>query len=308
MTRAFLAAALILAAQTATAQDRMTSQTCTQSFDTVAALLDTSMTAPPVQLADDGWCDIRDLKVAIDPSTTVRIGSLRWRASDIARLIAEGLPPRSLELVGQDVGVVPDTGDAVFDYLLGLQMAQTQMSFGATVRWDGVQNAVLLDGAYLQFDDQNRIDMSARIEGINLTDTSTIQTSLGTMGLRDLTVKSEFVGWFEQYLAMTLGPMILTDAATPPDVQVLTLRRQAIEFMASLPPDFMPTPSDDALAEFIRALPTPRGSAQVQLSAQPPIGVARFAPLAFGSSTGAVADVLDGVTVLFLWTPKAPTQ
>ncbi|MCF2870059.1 hypothetical protein L0664_03175 [Octadecabacter sp. G9-8] len=307
----WIIAALLLASPAA-AQDRMTPAQCTGSLSAVTAMADLPATLGTAQVDDEGWCRLSDVEVPIDDVSGLRIGHLRWRASDIARFIEGGLPPRTIDIEGVDFGMTARTGDPVFDYLLGLQMRQAQMSFGASLRWDGVQNAVTINNAYFEFDATNRIEATARIEGVNLSDMAAIQTSLGTAGLRSLTMKSQFDGWFETYVAMIVGNMVLAEGDGTPEAQVAARKRQAIEFMNDLPDSFMPTPSRSALAGFINGLPTPRGTAQLQISANPTIGAVRAARLAAIPRDADLAQLvemaLDGVTALFTWTPAGQAK
>lgn len=302
--RGLLIVALLMGAPAA-AQDRMTQAQCAQSFDVATALIGVSVDNTDAVLGANGWCVVTGLEFDMDSSTSARIEMLRWRASDIGRFINDGLPPRMIEVEGRGFGVVPTTGDAVFDYLLQLQMRQARMAFGASVRWDGVQNAVTIDTAYLEFNPTNRIEVTARIEGANLRDLASIQTSIGSVALRNLTLKSTFDGWFESYAAMLIGQVLLEDGEATPQAQVTTLKRQAIEFIPELPVGFVPPPSRTALGAFINALPMPRGTLQMQLSAEPAIGGARTALILREAPLAqTIETLLDGVSVLVTWTPS----
>lgn len=306
--RGLLIAALLMGAP-ADAQDRMSQAQCVQSFDAVVALIGMPVNNTDAVLDADGWCLLTGLEFDIDPNTGARIETLRWRASDIGRFINDGLPPRMIEVEGRGLGVVATTGDAVLDYLIQLQMRQSKMAFGTTARWDGVQNAVTIDTAYLAFNPTNRIDVTARIEGANLTDRASMQTSIGSVALRNLTFESTFDGWFESYAAMAVGQALLEDGEATPPAQVATLKRQATEYISELPASAMPPPSRAALGAFINALPTPRGTLQMQLSADPAIGAARTALiLREAPLTQTVETLLNGVNVLVTWTPSGPSK
>jgi len=195
--------------------------------------------------------------------------------------------------------------------LLGIQMRQSQINFGLSARWDGVQNAVIIDNGHFEFDPTNRIDVTARINGIDLSDMAAIQTSAGTAGLRDLTIKSQFDGWSEAYLLTVVGVAVLESNGEPPDAQVATLKRQATDFIDEMPDDFMPEGSRLSLGGFINSFPSPRGAAQLQLSAEPTLGAARAGRFATLPADMTVADFvqagLDGITVLFTWDPSEGT-
>jgi hypothetical protein len=306
MKHAFLAAILLLSTP-AKAQERMTPAQCTGSWAALEALMGAPVGDAGVVADDEGWCLILDGTFDINADTSFRLASLRWRASDIDRFIEDGLPPRTIEIVGKGIGVVAQFGDPVFDYLFGLQNAQPRAGFGLTVRWDGVQNAVLVDTAYVDLFAGNRIEATARLDGVNLTDRTTMQMSVGAMGLRDLSITSEFAGWFEAYIAMPLGTMLLDSDAGAPDAQVEALKGQAIEAVGQIPDAIMPQTARDALSAFVTSLPHPRGKAQLQISADPSLGAARLAQFAMlpdqPSTEKIVEPALNGVSVLFTWSP-----
>lgn len=306
MKHAFLAAVFLLSSP-ATAQERMTPAQCTGSWAALEAHMGAPVGDAGVVADDEGWCLILDGTFDINDDTSFRLASLRWRASDVDRFIEYGLPPRTIEIVGKGIGVVSQSGDLVFDYLFGLQNAQPRAGFGLTVRWDGVQNAVLVDTAYVDLFAGNRIEATARLDGVNLTDRTTMQMSVGTMGLRDLSITSEFAGWFEAYIAMPLGTMLLDSDAGAPDAQVEALKAQAIEAVGQIPDTIMPQTARDALSAFVTSLPHPRGKAQLQISADPSLGAARLAQFAMlpdpPSTEQIVEPALNGVSVLFTWSP-----
>ena len=307
-----LIAALILLASPAIAQDRMTPEHCAQSQIALFLLIDLQAEFDESTVDDEGWCHISDLVVSLDNTSGVRIGTLRWRASDIARFIDDGLPPRALDIEGTALAALARTGDDVFDYLLALQMNQSKMSFGASLRWDGVQQIVNLNSAFFEFDEGNRIEASARIEGANLTDMATIQMSAGNAGLRNVMVKAQFDGWFETYVAMTLGTMLLSSRDATPQAQVAELKRKGAEILNTFPTDILPDPSRDALIALMNSLPTPRGTFQAQLSADPAIGAVRAARIATLAPDAPVSEIIetsfDGVTALFTWAPTETPQ
>lgn len=310
MKHAFLAAILMLSSP-ATAQDRMTLAQCTGSWAALEAMIGVRVSGADIVADDAGWCLILNATFDIDDRTGMRLASLSWRASDIERFIDDGLPPRMIEVVGKGIGMVARTGDPVFDYLFGLQTSLPWAGFGLTARWDGVQNAVLVDSAYIDLSAENRIEATARIDGVNLTDRTTMQMSVGAMGLRDLSINSEFSGWFETYLAMSLGTMLLDGTAGAPDAQVEAMQVQVIENIAQVPDSIMPKTARDALSAFVTSLPHPRGEAQLQFSADPSFGATRLAPFAMLPDRPSVQQIvelgLNGVLLLFTWTPKAET-
>jgi hypothetical protein len=305
--RRYVFAALMLCAGQVSAQERMEMSTCQQGTAAAVSLVRPDASPLQVSVTDDGWCQIDGLNLPMDQSSAFSVETLRWRASDMARVVEQGLPPRSLELVGTDFAVTAQTGDPVFDYLLGLQSSVAESGFGFSVRWDGVQNAVFVDEAYIDFFAGNRIEATARIDGVDLSDQTTMQTSVGSMGLKDLVVTTQLAGWFETYLAMPLGTSLLNADGIAPEVQVESLKSQAIELVNNMPDSIVPSTSREALGEFVQSLPAPRGTARLHLSANPPLGASRMTPFALMSREPTLDEIvelgLEGVALLFTWTP-----
>ena len=302
-----LALPAIALASPSVAQDRMTLETCTQSLAAVEALAGLPDSTVEITANDEGWCLIENRTVMLDGVQGYTLASLRWRASGVNRLIDDGLPPSSFEVIGEGLSISPNTGDPVLDYLMGLQSAAEQTGFGLSVRWDGVQNAVFVDEAYFDFNPDNRIEFTARIDDVDLTDIATIQSSVGSMGLRDFSMKADFAGWFESFVALPLGTQLLEREGTDPAAQVTQLQEQSLTFLEEVPVAILPQASRDNLAAFIQSLPTPRGELRLQLSASPTLSAARMAPFALMPSEPSMEQIVDlgleGVTLLFTWTP-----
>jgi len=300
-----LLALTIMLAGPAVAQERMTDTQCTQTANGIASMIDLDVELPLLTINDEGWCVALDVQIPLSGVAQVFMETVEWRASDIDRFLEQGLPPRAFELKIDGISTAASSGDPVFDYLIRVQSSQSSLDLGLSARWDGVQNAILLDDAYIQFDDTNRIEAAGRVDGVDLTDFSTIQTNLGTAGLRNLTVKSTFDGWFEGFGAMILGPLVLQSGDVPPEDQVIALQDLAAAQIETLPDEFMSAPSRMALTEFLNTLPNPQGRAQMQINADPVIGAARTAPIMMMSSTPTMLEVVDralnGVTVVFTW-------
>jgi len=302
-------AAIVMAFCVATpafAQDRMDLDECAQSWAALFSLTNLPPTTISADVDPSGWCVIENATLDANARLNLQVDSLRWRASEIERFLDDGLPPRSIEIYGEGVRTQPKTGDPVYDYLLGLQKSGQQMGFGISARWDGVQNAVYLDEGYITFDDTNKIEATGQLDGVDLTDMESFQSSIANMGLRSLQLKTTFDGWFETILALPIGVGILTDPALAPEDQVIAVKDRTIEFTSDLPDQILPDVAKEALAEFVTDLPNPRGELQVQLQADPVIGADQIGlfQLAKDAQTRAemIPQVLDGLRVLVTWT------
>lgn len=307
MKHIVLATTLMLSTS-ASAQDRMTTDDCVASLAVVEQMIGGPVTGVEFVADDEGWCAIENARFAIVPQQVIGLETLRWRASDIARFIEDGLPPRSFEIVGKGFDISATTGVAIIDYLVTLKPTTLPGSgFGLSVRWDGVQKAVQIDEAYFDFSTDNRIELSARVEGVDLTDLESTQASVATMGLRDLLVTSQFNGWFETHVAMILGLLILDADGAEPQEQVAAYKDQAIDIISQLPETIVPLNSQDALTAFVQTLPQPRGTLRLQLSADPTLGAARMAPFALLPQEPTIDQIVElglgGVALLFSWNP-----
>ncbi|MBU2992775.1 hypothetical protein Q4555_03785 [Octadecabacter sp. 1_MG-2023] len=308
MKQYFLVGLLALSTPTY-AQERMSSEECVLSAQAVETLLGRPEGGDrgAAEADEEGWCVVHDLTLITDPRQSYRLDTLRWRAGGIERLIEDGLPPRSIEVIGKGGAVVAQTGDPVMDYLIGLLASTAESGFGFSVRWDGVQNSLMIEDLYVDISAGNRIEASARIDNVDLTDAQTIQTSFGSMGLSDLLITSDFSGWFEAYVALPLGMEVLESDGPPPEAQVALLKTQAADFLSEFPDTVLPDASEQALVEFINELPEPRGALRFQLDADPPIGAARMAPFALLGGEPTPEQIIDlgleGVDLFVTWTP-----
>lgn len=291
------------------AQDRMTPEQCVASWNALLDIAPMFAQADEVISDRDGWCQISGPRIDLETRTSAKAERIRWRATDIARFIENGLPPRGLEVRITDLRMVPQIGDPVMDYLLELQSIGGGMDVAFSVRWDGLQKAILVDQASVVFSDGNDLSLTARLDGVDLTDVATMQTSIGSAGLSDFSARANFDGWFEVLLALPLGTILLDQsAAEPPAAQVEDWKMRGQDFVAGLPDEVLAPASREALTAFFGVMPSPRGTLRVQFSSDPPYGSARAVPLmAMSPDTEAedvLATLLDGVDLLFTWTPE----
>lgn len=299
--RGLLAAALLCASPLA-AQDRMAPETCVASWNTLLDLVPAVISADRVIADLDGWCDATAVVIEADNTVAAYVNHVRWRGIDLERFTKDGLPPRSLQIQMDGLGPLPQTGDPVFDYLYGVQAKVSDQSAGMSVRWDGVQNALIVDDAHFAIGDVDAIRLSARIDGVNLTDAGTMATSLGAAGLRDLTVKLTFDRWFEEYALFIIGPAVLyamntvdqTGAATQ-DIEdrVEAAKQAAGAFIAQVPDGILGAQSRDALAALIGSLPHPRGTLDLLFSADPAVGAGRVMAVMGAAPDATPLDILE---------------
>lgn len=86
---------LLLTASAAFAQDRMTAAQCQGSVDAILSLsvLDPESIPSPPQVDEEGWCQLENVILEQSAYNQINAGLIRWRATGIARLIDQGLPP-----------------------------------------------------------------------------------------------------------------------------------------------------------------------------------------------------------------------
>ncbi|PVA06909.1 hypothetical protein [Thalassorhabdomicrobium marinisediminis] len=309
-----LIAALIAApllAQPVAAQDRMTAAHCTDSWAALAEITGVPAEGSTAAPDNEGWCVVENYHLQGAGQQRWQLGQLRWRATDIARFIDDDLPPRALEVRGRNLTMVPQTDDPVLAYALSLQAEPVVTQFRAALRWDGLQNALVVDEALLVFDEGNRLSLTARFEGVNFTNSDTMAASLQTVGLRSLTMSATFGGWFERLLGLPLALSLLEQGETPPAAQVDTLKSQAVSALGRVSRTTLTDASRAALVKFIESLPRPRGTARVQISANPRLDAARMrqvATLQQEATDAQIGEALAGVSVQVNWTPASPAK
>ena len=307
--RGLLIAFILSAATSAMAQERMTDPECEGVFDALRGEFPlTERAEVSVFVSDDGWCEVTGLEVETSSQTAAAVEKVRWRASDIERFLDEGLLPRALELDVIGFRSVYISGDPLQDYLFDLQRSDTGLNFGVSARWDGIQNALFVENAYADLGPAGEIEMSARINDVDLTDTASLQLSAGTAAVQDVLITAEFDGWFEQYVAQTLGYILLNGATASPAEDVARLQGQAVALIEMVPDTTMPEQSKDFLSEFVMALPRPRGTLRLQFSADPAFGMARLLQFAASGVQGGLEPVMEGVTLLATWTQRSGSE
>jgi hypothetical protein len=310
--RGTVIAALLLASPVA-AQDRMTPEDCVASWNAGQDLVPFPVTADSIVADSDGWCDAAGVVFEVDDVVSGYVSQMRWRGSDITRFTENGLPPRALEIEFEGIASLPQINDPVFDYIYGIQAKASDMRAGLSVRWDSLQSALIVDDAFFAFGDVDAIRLSARISGVDLTDVTTMQTSIGSAGLRDLSASMTFDGWFEAFALKIIGPTILDgESNVPMEEQAEQTIAVATGFIEGLSDDILVPSSKDALNGFIETMPSPRGVLRLQFSADPPLGMARFIQLGTLAPDTApqdlVARLFEGTTQLVTWSPAGGAQ
>ena len=282
----------------AAAQDRMSTDTCAASWTLLsdaAAWSDEVIRHDAPRATDDGWCGIADLRWTGAFALEVQLIDLRWRLGDPARLIEEGLPPRSIEVKVGRVATWPDIGNAVRNYAYRLQGPQFEGSAALRLQWDGVAKALTLQDLSLDFGDLGALKLSARASGVDLSDREAMMRSTASVALETVTLEVTANGFPERYLAVPLAEALLDPEGPPPEAQVARLIASAKARLADLDESLLPPRSRTALEAALDSLPRPRGTLRVQMQAQEPLPIGKIVASALAMPPqDAVSDMLVG--------------
>lgn len=225
------------------------------------------------------------------------LGATDWLAGG-------GTPPDRLEARLTNLRVVVGTGHPQLDYLHGAQARATPIQVSARIGWEAGARVLALEALEVDFPGENRLGLSARFTGVDLSSAAAMQMSLGGFALTDVMLEVRSHGLFESYLLMSLGAALLPDNGDVP-AAAEALRIEALAGIAALPDAVVPGPSRAALAALVEELPNPAGLLRVEMSAKPGLGPLRLAgPALTGMprTVEAAGALLQGVRFDITWT------
>lgn len=298
---------VLLLAGPATAQGLAGQALCAAAW----AKLGGGLSAPgPVTAAsvttEGDWClveaPVLDLQGQYLPDW--HIDRLRFRGAALG-WIAEGLgAPEGLEIAVEGLRLVVETGNAQMDWLFAAQARPNAIDAEAALSWDGGSRVLRLERLSVDFPGENLVELSARVEGVDLSSTGAAQMSAGSFSVTEADLRVTTQGLFEWYLLMALGPSFL-----PPegDMEAAAegLRSEMRAAVAELPGTMVSEASKAALVALIGDLPNPSGELVLALRANPGIGPARLAGPALTGVPRTVAEaapLFQGVRVDVGWT------
>lgn len=259
---------------------------------------------------EPGACVLRDVRLDLAGEYVpdwhadrlrLRGGALDWMAG------GSGLPDR-LEVEVEGLRLVVETGSAQMDYLFAAQARAQTIFARAALRWDAAAKVLTVEAVDIDFPGENRVQLSAVVEGVDLSSAEAMQMSVAGFALRsvDLTVQTH--GLFESYLLIPWGTSLL-----PPEgdmeAAVAALKAEAVAAVADLPGAAFSADSRAALGALIRELPNPAGRLTVAFRVRDGFGPARFPDYAATGAPGSLGDaapLLDGVTIDIGWTHEEP--
>jgi hypothetical protein len=254
--------------------------------------------------AVDGWCVATDVSFGPDETGKFFVDRAEIRVDDAARLLAENVPPPaiSLKVSGFYFGVALDV-DPVMTYLLQRQAAAGAMDITLETRWDATTRVFDVTEFSAMSSALNRIAVSARISGVYLSGMGALQTSVGGAAVNSLEIVFTTHGFFEGYFMMPLFGQLLSGAETP-DVQMSTLKAQAVAALKTAPAEIITPASVAALAGLVYTLPNPAGTLRLGVESEAGIGAVRLAPVMITgvpTTMEEVWDILDGVKINAVW-------
>jgi hypothetical protein len=300
-----LASLLIFAATPALAGP-ITTATCQD----VWAMVETAV-ADPVQagapsLTGNG-CVVRDIEVPSegDYGVAIKIRSARF-AGDGLTPTDGWLPLTALNLSLGDIRLTPQIPDATTTWLLDHQSARA----GIKLDLDATSSDKVwrLNGLKIDFPGDNQLEMTAGVSGLDLSSRTEAIASLGWARLNALDLSFQMDGFFETYLLMPLGSVLLSGAANP-DQRVSQLKAEAVTLIDALPAGSVDAASKSALKDLLADLPNPKGKLGLKVVSDAGFGAPNLMPLVLNGlgddPAKTLATLLNGVKIEVTWT-RAP--
>ncbi len=271
-----------------------TDEDCT-AFAQGALALQTMYTADPFEARydpSDETCVIKDLTLI-----STRVWEMDFYIEEVlyesdktgVERLQNRLPPQELDITLFGTRALLSArflNDPAMQYVTRVQaLSHPGSTFQLRYSWSPEEKRFLRFQAYygmVSYYGGNELELYADIRGVDLSDWTTIEQSLGTARLHNLDVELLFEGMFENavpYIYMLLRDENLLDSNSAPETQVEALKRSAVEYVTALPPRIFGTESRVMLAEFVETTPHPRGELRVALDSEEGLGATSFATL-----------------------------
>jgi hypothetical protein len=247
----------------------------------------------------EGWCRIDGavFKGKAKDAPEIRAKTLRLRGVGVNGALT------ALEVEATGIKVAPKIGDRAMDArmrsFLRLQTAELALS----ADWDKDADVLAIRELVLTLPGRNRLTLSARIEGADLSGASALLggavTSLGLELVTD--------GRVARPVVQALGTRLVPEGADEGQA-VLAVRALLGEVVEAMPAATLDRESRFALSAMVAGLPQTTGTLKLVLAAEDGISPARVAlnglrkePL----SKAALATLFEGVTLSADWAPGA---
>lgn len=280
---------------------------CAAAWGKISGLVGTLGEVRASGVAQDGdWCAVEDPVVDLYGQYVPdwHIGRLRVRGSALG-WIAEGTgTPEGLEIAVEGLRLVVQTGQPQMDWLLAAQARPNGIDAEASLAWDPAAKVLRLDGLSIDFPGDNLVEMSARVDRVDLSSPGTMQMSATSFALTEADLRITTHGLFEWYALMSLGPVVMP-AEGDMEAAAEGLRADLLAMVDDLPETSVSAGSKDALRAVIAELPNPAGDLALSLRAEPGIGPARASGYAVNGVPETLAEaapLFRGVTLDVGWT------
>lgn len=257
-------------------------------------------------VAQDGdWCVVEapvlDLEGPYLPDW--HMDRLRLRGAALGWIADAATLPEGLEIAVEGLRLVVETGDSQMDWLFAAQARPNRIDAGMALAWDPAEKVLRLDGLSVDFPGENRVQVSGRMTGVDLSSTGAMQMSMTSFALTELDARITTHGLFEWYALMALGPVLL-----PPEgdmeAAAAAIRADLATAVVNLPATSFSDVSKDAFLALIAELPNPSGDLGLSLRAKPGLGPVRlggYAVTGVPETLAEAAPFFEGVRVDVDW-------
>ncbi len=230
------------------------------------------------------------------------IGALHLREG--AQALVDGTVPDRLALRVIDLRLVVQMGDARMDYVFAAQARANPIQADLALVWDREAREVRVEVLDIDFPGENRVTLTARATGVDLSSPGAAQMSLTSAALTEAALTVQSHGLFEAYLLNGMVTWLLSDDGDPA-ASMAALQAEATAAALALPEATFPGDSRASLVALIAEVPNPRGRLDLSFRAEPGFGATRFAGYAatgMPASIAAAGPLLHGVTIDIGWT------
>jgi len=290
--------ALTLAAATLPAE----AQDCQATWDRL-----TSLIAPPgdgigvrgtLQSGQvDGECKVTGLRVPIVPGIAIAARGLSWSGQGLDRFTESGLPPDSLRLSVNDLRTETDPAPHI-QYLTAGRM-RAPVDIVLTWSWDAAERTLRLDTRAGGDAAEPSVWIDAEIDNLDFSSKTAMRLSSATFSVRRWRSDLNLSGPVERLVLLALAADRL-DGADAPAQHAGELKSDLLAAIDALPDAVFSAPTRSAFRDAASGLPRPTGRLQIDLTAAPGIGPARFLASALSAGSLSLADIsskADGVQV-----------
>lgn len=232
------------------------------------------------------------------------IDRLKFRGSALGWIADGSSAPEGLEIVVEGLRLVVETGNPQMDWLFAAQARPNGIDAQASLVWDAGAKVLRLEGLSLDFPGDNLLELSARVDRVDLSSPGAVQMSATGFALSEAELRITTHGLFEWYVLMALGPVMLPVDGDM-DAAAEGIRADLVAMVGDLPETSVAADSKAALRALIAELPNPAGDLVLSLRAEPGIGPARAAGYAATGVPETLAEaepLFQGVTVDVGWT------